>query len=482
MARSTSIASKIIWGYSAIGAAIVLIAVATVLELQRLEAWVSAGERVSHFLNDTLEMRRFEKNYFLYRQRSDQEQGLAYADAALAALAGHAEDFARVAGDQELQRLQNGLHRYRALLASAGRDSDETPLADQIRQEGKWIATRAEEMGAAERRMVQQSLAASRTRLLAGVALLAVFGIITARILSNLVVRPLYQLQAGMQRVAQGGVHRIHIDSRQKEIRSLTAAFNRMMEDLESQQAHLVRSQKLASLGTLLSGVAHELNNPLSNLSTTCQILMEEFEDMDPQARREMLAQIDEQTERTRRIVQTLLEFARERRFRRERVEFLDLAQGVLQLVRGQMPSGIAVRLDIEPGLQIHADKQRLQQALINLLKNAQQAMGAKGEIRMTAAVAHQDAPHPGNCPPGTAMELTVSDTGAGIPADILPRVFDPFFTTKAVGHGSGLGLAIVHEIIAEHDGCISVNSTPGTGTTFHIRLPLAMPPAGEHA
>ncbi|MGE0080127.1 MAG: sensor histidine kinase [Thiohalomonadaceae bacterium] len=471
-----SIASKIVWSYAAIGLAIILIAVATFLELQRLEAWVSAGERVARFLDDTLEMRRFEKNYFLYRQRSDQEQGLAYADAALAALNDHARDFARVAGAEELQRLRDGLRRYRELLGQAGPDSDTTPLGERIREEGKWIATRAEEMGAAERAMVRESLAASRTRLLAGVGLLALFGIFAARLLSNLVVRPLYQLQAGMQRVAQGGVHRIHIDSRQKEIRALTAAFNRMMEDLEAQQAQLVRSQKLASLGTLLSGVAHELNNPLSNISTTCQILLEEFDELNDGARREMLEQIDAQTERTRRIVQTLLEFARECPFRREPVALDALVQESLRLVRGQLPGGIRVQLDIEPGLHIHADKQRLQQVLINLIKNAQQAMGGSGEICIEGRMASQ--PVAG----APAVELIVSDTGAGIPPDILPRIFDPFFTTKAVGQGFGLGLAIVHEIITEHGGSISVTSSPGTGTRFHIHLPLHSPAATEIA
>lgn len=471
-----SIASKIVWSYAAIGLAIVLIAVATFLELRRLETWVSAGERVARFLNDALEMRRFEKNYFLYRQRSDQEQGLAYADAALAALNDHARDFARVAGADELQQLRGRLSRYRELLGQAGPDDDTTPLGERIRAEGKWIATRAEEMGAAERTMVQESLAASRTRLLIGVALLVLLGIFIARLLSNLVVRPLQQLQAGMQRVAQGGVHRIHIDSRQKEIRALTAAFNRMMEDLEAQQGQLVRSQKLASLDTLLSGVAHELNNPLSNISTTCQILLEEYDELDDRARREMLEQIDAQTERTRRIVQTLLEFARERSFRRELVELDALVQESLRLVRGQLPGGIRVQVDIEPELRIHADKQRLQQVLINLIKNAQQAMGASGEIRIEGRVAPKpvaDAP---------AVELVVSDTGTGIPPDILPRIFDPFFTTKPVGHGCGLGLAIVHEIITEHGGSIGVTSTPGTGIRFHIHLPLNPPAATEVA
>jgi signal transduction histidine kinase len=155
------------------------------------------------------------------------------------------------------------------------------------------------------------------------------------------------------------------------------------------------------------------------------------------------------------------------------------LIQQTVGFVRGAVSAKSVVTLSIPDDLTVPADAQRLQQVFVNLIRNAMDVLGADGKILISAQVLQVDGP-----PEGTALgvgcdfagemvEISVADNGPGIPPEILPRIFDPFFTTKDVGHGMGLGLFVVYEIVDEHGGCISVQSTPGQGTNFRVRLPL---------
>ena len=289
-----------------------------------------------------------------------------------------------------------------------------------------------------------------------------------------------------MDQIADGKFVDIQIDSHEQEIVSLTRAFNRMMRELELRQRHLVQSEKLASLGTLLSGVAHEMNNPLSNISSSGQILAEEIADGDPAYKKELVDQINEQTDRARNIVRSLLDFSRTMDFKKQSLPLRSLLDETIRFVKGQLPKGVTITLNVPDDLSITADKQRIQQAFLNLIKNAIEAVPGEGAISIDArkrrAVDKVDDDtgittylnYRGKCTlEDDTVDIEVRDTGTGIPADILPKVFDPFFSTKDVGKGSGLGLFIVHEIIEEHDGCIAVSSEPGRGAAFLIRLPV---------
>jgi two-component system NtrC family sensor kinase len=270
-----------------------------------------------------------------------------------------------------------------------------------------------------------------------------------------------------MEAVAAGKLNKIDISASDREIASLTAAFNHVLQELELRQKHLLRSEKLASLGTLLSGVAHELNNPLSNISTSCQILTEEIGEAGLQQKKELLEQIDEQTIRARNIVRSLLDFAGDREFKKETVNLLRLSNQTVRFLKGQIPPQVALTVDIPMDLAVEADKQRLQQALLNLIKRH-----ASDKATWETDKQYQFF---GKCENrGEMVDIEVHDSGHGIPPEVLPRIFDPFFTTKEIGKGSGLGLFIVYEIVEQHGGCIMVNSHPGKGTTFCLRLPLA--------
>jgi len=146
--------------------------------------------------------------------------------------------------------------------------------------------------------------------------------------------------------------------------------------------------------------------------------------------------------------------------------------------VRGEVPAKSVVRLAIPEDLSVPADAQRLQQVFVNLIRNAMEGLGAQGRIDITAQIVHASEPPAGTAlgegceTQGEMVEICIADNGPGIAPDILPRIFDPFFTTRDVGHGMGLGLFVVYEIVDEHGGCIAVQSTPGQGATFCIRLP----------
>ncbi len=488
------IRQKITLGYYAIVAIIIALSVFTFLELQFMENHITSGEAITGFFDTTLEIRRFEKNFFLYGQQSDYRENREYLEKAVSLLDAHETAFRSVSSSAQIEALITGLSRYRYLMEQyetlrklPADGPDRILLEGKIRKTGKEIITISEAVAKSERKALQTMLSHSRRNLILSIVTLAVLGIVTGQVLSRIVVRPLKVLENSMEIIAGGGFERIYIQSKDREIVSLTAAFNKMLKELELRQRHLVQSEKLASLGTLLSGVAHELNNPLSNISSSNEILKEEIDDGKQEYKRELIAQIEEQTDRARNIVRSLLEFSREKDFKKQTLPLGELIDETIRFVRGQIPAPVAVSIEIPDDLIITADKQRIQQAFLNLIKNAIESMGETGTLAIRAA--HHLHPGPsreeeasiynfpkyrGKCDVDSdSVDIEISDTGPGIPSQIIPKVFDPFFTTKDVGKGAGLGLFIVHEIIEEHDGCIAVDSDPGRGTSFLIRLPV---------
>ena len=520
-----SIRQKVRLGYFAVVVMILGLSAFTFFELDFLEKKVMSGEAISEFFDTTLEIRRFEKNYVLYEQRSDYDENLQYVNRAGELFDANIAGFAAVATPDQIIGLRDSLQRYKSLMEQyekiirrqkhrpTGTDGAiKIKLAGDIRKTGKDIITVTEEMSRAERKSLQTLLASSRRVLIISISLLIVLVIIIGQVLAKMVVKPLKLMERNMEVIAEGRFESIRIDSRDREVLSLTRAFNKMLRELELRQRHLVQSEKLASLGTLLSGVAHELNNPLSNISSSSQILAEEMQEiqgpspaeplgakgvkgqgtppaapfLDPAYARELVAQINEQTDRARNIVRSLLEFSRDKEFKNGQLPLRTLFEETIRFVKGQLPPSVSVTLDIPDELVITADKQRIQQAFLNLIKNGIDAISGEGSIAIRARMHHaidkagddtgiyNYLKYRGKCTlEDDTVDIEIRDTGEGIRVDLLPKVFDPFFTTKDVGKGSGLGLFIVHEIIEEHDGCIAVDSEPGKGTTFLIRLPV---------
>jgi PAS domain S-box-containing protein len=228
------------------------------------------------------------------------------------------------------------------------------------------------------------------------------------------------------------------------------------------------QSEKLAALGTLAAGLAHELNNPIGIISTRAELMLLDAESRSlPDDVTEDLRVIHRHSQRIARITQGLLSFARSPSGQSGRVDLNRVIDETLLLVEKTIvKDGVRVRHALTPDLpMIWGDANALQQVVVNLLTNARDAVRAGGEIFIETRVAAE--------PPGR-VQLAVRDTGSGIPPEVLAKIFDPFFTTKA--EGTGLGLSISYGIVRDHRGTVDVRSTPGEGTTFVLTFRTARP------
>jgi signal transduction histidine kinase len=228
----------------------------------------------------------------------------------------------------------------------------------------------------------------------------------------------------------------------------------------------LLQAEKLAALGQTISGVAHELNNPLATILTWAERLSQR--PVDEQTRRGLETILSE-SERAAKIVRNLLTFARKRHTTRAMVDVNQIVRETLALrAYEQNLANITIVEALAAGLPLaFADPHQFQQVLLNLIINAEQAMlGAHGRGTLVLR-SWQDLD-------GESVILEVNDDGPGVPEDVQPRIFDPFFTTKEVGKGTGLGLTVAYAIIQEHGGRITVKSEPGSGASFFVALPVS--------
>ena len=425
-------------------------------------------------LNTVLEFRRYEKNYFLYHHEKDYQQALGYlgefdgllegqADHLLASLgqAGHGLLLANVA---RYKSALDAAHRMLGGALAGGDSSGELAAAiDGLRSAGQQIISGCEVLARQERHEIQRLLRQYRPVMIAFLLCLAALGAVAAHGLIQRLVRPLKVIEDAAQDVGRGQFRVIAWNDRRDEIGDVIAAFNHMVRHLRQNNEQMIQTEKLTSLGTLTSGVAHELNNPLNNISTSTQILLEELDSPSLQEyHRELLAAIEQQVAKAKDIVGSLLEFARQREFEPSRHDLRSVIDETLKLIKGEIPALVQVEVDAPTGIVMDMDKAHIVQALINLIINAIQAMDGAGRLSILARPAE-----------GETVRLELADSGGGIAPEVLPRIFDPFFTTKEVGQGTGLGLSITYGIIERHHGHIQAESRPGQGARFIITLPL---------
>ena len=314
----------------------------------------------------------------------------------------------------------------------------------------------------------------------------------------RLVYLPLRDLSSGARRIAAGNLDQpipvrngdefgelagtfntmtSALRGSQAELRESAHALERKVEERTAQlrlaQAEAVRGEKLASVGLLASGVAHELNNPLTGVLTFSSLLRQAMPEGSQEA--DDLDVVIRETKRCASIIRRLLDFARDKPPEKTFADLNQVAADTVRIVeRPANLHDIAIGLELDPELpQVWMDPNQIKQVVMNLLVNAQHAIEDKGSI----VIRTRRVPPSGGAVP--MVELAVSDTGGGIPPENLQRIFDPFFTTKS-GKGTGLGLSVSHGIIEAHGGAISVESEVGRGSTFRFTLPLVQPTTSQ--
>jgi PAS domain S-box-containing protein len=249
----------------------------------------------------------------------------------------------------------------------------------------------------------------------------------------------------------------------------------RDVTDQKMLQEQLIQSEKMSAIGQLVSGVAHELNNPLAGISAFAQLLL--AEKRFPPDQRTAAETIYSEARRASRIVQNLLTFARQHKAEKGPTEINQVLDDTLELRGYELRvRGIDVRREYDESLpDTMADAHQLQQVFLNLMTNAEQAMEQRDGHHHRLTVRTRRS--------GESIRIEIEDTGAGIPANLIERIFNPFFTTKPTGSGTGLGLSISLGIVREHEGRIWAENPPQTGARFVVEIPITEPrAAGEHA
>jgi two-component system NtrC family sensor kinase len=348
--------------------------------------------------------------------------------------------------------------------------------------------------------LLQRPYTAVRDRVTLAFAAIALFCfaliVVVTYFLTRSLVRPLEDMAAVSKEIASGDLtHRVQVTD-QSELGLLSSSFNAMLdrihdmntqleqwakmleqkvaertEQLVKTQAAMDRQQRLASLGQLAAGVAHEINNPLGGILTFASLVQEELPKDSPI--RGDVEEVVRQADRCRRIVQELLEFSRQREAQTAPHSINEIVGRTLTLLEKQASfHDIKIVREFDPTRPIAVvDDSQLQQVFMNIILNAADAMNERGTLTVTTA--HDRA----------AQEVFISftDTGRGIPEDMREAIFDPFFSTKAPGKGTGLGLAVACRIVQAHRGRVEVASEVGRGSTFTVVLPLSTGPPADN-
>jgi len=295
--------------------------------------------------------------------------------------------------------------------------------------------------------------------------------IIICFVLTNSIVRPIDSLLLATRSLAGGNMEQhVQLTNSSEEIAALGEAFNYMVSSVKEKdeqlrqraQEEIMKSERLAMVGQLAAGVAHEINNPLGGILLFSRLLLQKAPSEG--LMRDNLERIEKDAKRCQSIVQGLLDFARQREPKIETLELNDVLERTVNLFAKQpLFHNIEIVKQYQADLPvISADPAQLQQVFVNIIMNAADAMNGKGALTVATKSSDRD----------NYVEVGFADTGKGIFSDELGHVFEPFFTTKGIGQGTGLGLSISYGIIQQHGGTIKVSSRVGQGSTFVVILP----------
>lgn len=518
-----SLKKKIILSFSLTALLIAILAVFEYVNFVAIRNEIRFLELTDTIRSKSLQLRRHEKNFFLYgpfKAEEESREVYRYLDelggllaapfpddkgVARLSLRDRVHEYRRAFGlvEELLIRLRRDLHRSKSshmdsirfypLIESAmyerprqAADFLETvfllpkhhPLVaglhkldaeiNRLRKTGEDIIATAKELDKNARDKVESGIRISQAAVIIAFPVFLVSGITMLFFIARNVVNRLGLLIDVVEKTGKGQFGHVDVPTEKlgnDEVDVLIRKFDHMEDQLAKREAEierknreLLQSKKLAAIGTLAAGVAHELNNPLNNIYLSAQILEKQTGDACPPFIKEVIADILGQTMRVKGIVGDLLEFARGREPKFVEVELNNLISSVFRRLSINTDN-VIFSIDSNPGsVVVSADLEQIEQVFINLFTNAVEAMpdGGRISVRIDGV--------------GDAVKLIFKDSGKGISKDAIDKIFEPFFTTK--DKGTGLGLAIVFNIIKKHGGDITVESEEGRGTTFTITLP----------
>ena len=419
---------------------------------QQTELAVTGAE-----LQSLLVLRRYEKNVMLYRNKEVYDVFKRTYDAS--PLSSHSE-----------------VEHYQATVARLyDLYEEEKQSLDKMRLKAREIQAFTQNLSKKERADIATTIKMSINLQVLALALIVVVGIVINIKLATSIATPIRTLEKISRKIAEGDFSE-HIEVKGKdELSSLETAFNQMedrlknalwslehtIEKLREKQAQLVEAEKLALVGKLAAGIAHEINNPLTSVLTFSNLMLEQCPPSDP--RHEKLKLMARETNRARTIVRQLLNFGRETVIKPEKININQPITEIADSLAAQDAfKGIELQMKLGAGLpEVDADPAQIGQVVMNILLNAIHSITPPGRIEVVTRKAEN------------SVEIVFQDTGAGIPEENIHKIFDPFFTTKDASKGTGLGLAVSYGIIKKHGGEIEITSTVGKGSIFIVRLPI---------
>ncbi len=417
--------------------------------------------------------RRYEKNYLLYG--TDLPDALSQVHSALNLLRSTRENMGRLVGEATYARIEQNLVAYDqalerlSVLASIQEQVPPEQRAEterELRSRGSQALLDAKTLIDQERIRIHTRISNAKFMITGSLLLIVIVLAYVSNFLTRQIAGPLGRFVNYTKRIAGGDYSPIKPARKFKdEFSELGLAINRMLTELQERQEQLNRTARMAAVGTLTAGIAHELNNPLNNISLNTEALLDAFDDYSREEKIRMLEDTFAQVKRATGTVHSLLDFTRE-----EEPVLVPLSVGEVVehgriLVANEARLG-NVRFDVDLPAdlpRVRGNPRGLEQVFLNLFLNAIQAMPDGGTISVRARPAE-----------GGTVQIDVIDTGVGIPGEHLSSIFDPFFTSKEVGTGTGLGLTVSHGIIEKHGGRIEVRSQVGSGTTFSVHLARA--------
>jgi two-component system, NtrC family, sensor kinase len=444
---------------------IVIISVFSYHEVKLIQAKLRFMEIADNLNASFLEMRLSEKNYFLYKDRSALQlikQELHESEQTISSMR---ENILTAVGTKNFNRLNSNLKRYGEEIdkIDVNRKNAKVLEAD-IRETGRALRMFSENIIRLERNKVNQIITASSTGLLYFFCLVLFVATTSTYLFFSKMFKSLRQIEKTANSISEGNFLETECKISNDELGSAMQAINSMCVELKTRHEQLIQSKKLASIGVLTAGVAHELGNPLNNISMVAQTYIELYDQMDKAERLDYMNTVLEECSRIKHIVQNLLDFSRPKQTDFKVSDINAVLKSSLRLVQNMLHvSGVETRVNLQPEIPtVFIDENKIQGVLVNLYTNAIQAMQPGGTLSVGSFFDNNS---------GHVM-IEIEDTGTGISPEFISNIFDPFFSTKGT-QGTGLGLSISYGIIKNHQGEIRVKSEIGVGTTFTIELPV---------